>query len=143
MFSTKECAWAQTSLKILGRTVQGLKGFDFNKEIEKELIYAAGDEAIDITAGNKKVDGSLKVLKFEHDLLTDSAQLAGFEDITEVPHIATVITCTFKLNPTAPIRTITVFGVAFTKWGVAMEQNAKFTDVTLPFIATKVVLSKG
>lgn len=143
MFSTKECAWAQTSLKILGRTVEGLKGFEFNKEIEKELVYAAGDEAIDITAGNKKVEGSLTVLKFEHDLLTDAAQLAGYDDITEVPHVATVITCAFKLNATAPIRTITVFGVAFTKWGIGMQQNAKFTDVSLPFLATKIVLSKG
>lgn len=143
MFSTKECAWAQTSLKLFGRTIEGLKGFEFDKEIEKELIYAAGDEAIDITAGNKRVTGNLTVLKYEFDKLTDAAQAAGYDDITEVPHTAIVITCAFKTNPQTPIRTIVVTGVAFTKWTASQQQNAKFTDVPLPFIALKAKLLKG
>lgn len=143
-FSTKECAWAQTSLKILGATIQGIRGFEFKKNIEKELIFAAGDEAIDITQGNKSVSGNLTLLKYEFDKLNDAAQTAGYDDITEVPHVAILITCAFKLNATSPIRIIeTPLGAAFIDLTVAMQQNAKMTEVPLPFISQKLIMRKG
>lgn len=143
-FSSKECAWAQTSLKLLGATITGTRGFSFEKEIEKELLYAAGDEAIDITSGNKKPAGSIKILKFEFDKLTDAAQAAGYEDLTEVPHTLIFISCAFKLNANSPIRIIeTPLGAAFSKWTIGQEQNAKFTEIELPFIAQRISLRKG
>jgi hypothetical protein len=142
-FSTKECAWAQTSLKLLGATISGLRGFEFKKAIEKELIFAAGNEAIDITEGNKSVSGSLTLLKFEFDKLNDAAQAAGYDDITEVPFTAILITCAFKLNATSPVRIIeTPLGAAFTDCTIAMQQNAKMTEVPLPFISQKMTLRK-
>ncbi|MGQ0739139.1 MAG: hypothetical protein ACT4OJ_08790 [Bacteroidota bacterium] len=143
-FSTKECAWAQTSMKLLGATLTGIRGFEFQKNIEKELIFAAGDEAIDITQGNKSVSGTLTILKHELDKLNDAAQAAGFEDISDVPHTAILITCAFKLNATTPVRIIeTTLGAAFTGFTVGQKQNAKMTEVPLPFIAPKLVLRKG
>lgn len=136
-FSIKECAWNQTSMRMLGRTIEGLKGFEFGKEKEKELIYAAGDEPVDITSGNKKVDGNITALKYEWDQLNDAAQTAGFEDILDVPHTLVLITCAFKVNDASPIRILEVTGVAFSKWTLAMQQNAKFMDVPMPFIAIK------
>jgi hypothetical protein len=142
-FSAKECAWSQTSIQMLGRKIEGLKGFEFNKEIEKELLYAAGQKPIDITEGNEKVDGSITVLKHEMDMLTDAAQTAGYDDLIKVPYTLILITCAFKLNPTSPIRIIEVSGVSFTKWSVGQQHNAKFTDVPLPFIAMGAQLRKG
>ena len=143
-FSTKECAWAQTSVKLLGATLSGIRGFEFQKTIEKELVFAAGDEAIDITQGNKSISGTLTLLKHELDKLNDAAQAAGYEDISEVPHTAILITCSFKLNATTPIRIIeTTLGAAFTGITVGMQQNAKMTEVPLPFIAPKMVMRKG
>jgi hypothetical protein len=140
LFTTKECAWSNTKLTVLSRTIIGARGFEFNKEIEKEHLYAAGSDPIDIQSGNKKPDGNIKILKFELDLLNDAAQAdaAGYEDITEVPHPLILITCQYKKNLTDPIRTIVATGVAFTKMAVAMEQNAKMTEVTLPFICMRI-----
>jgi hypothetical protein len=142
-FSTKECAWSQTSIKLLGVTIEGIRGWSFKKAIDKELLFAAGDEAVDITSGNKSISGTLTLLKYEFDKLNDAAQLAGYDDILEVPHTAILITCAFKLNATTPIRTIsTPLGLAFTDSEVAMQQNAKMTEVPLPFIAQKLVMTK-
>ncbi len=142
-FTTEECAWSQTSMKILGRTIQGLRGFSFKKGVEKEHLYAAGADPIDIQTGNRKPEGSVKVLKFEKDLMDDAAQLAGYSDITEVPHSLISITCKFKKTATSPLRTIESSGVAFSEWDVSMEQNAKFTEMSLPFIAMKNTVKKG
>jgi hypothetical protein len=143
MFKTSECAWAQCSIKLLGRTIVGLRGFEFKKGVEKEHLYGAGDEPIDIQTGNKKPEGSLKLLKYEVDLLNDAAQAAGYDDITEVPHTLILITANFKKSPTDALRTVEAIGVAFSEAGYAQEQNAKMTEVMLPFICMKVRVSKA
>jgi hypothetical protein len=137
-FSTKECAWAHVSVTVLSRTIVGLRGFEFKKTVEKEHLYAAGDSPIDIQTGNKKFEGSLKLLKFEVDMLNDAAVLAGYDDILEVPHRLITITCDYKKNANDPKRTITVEGVAFTELSRAMEQNAKMSEISLPLIAMNI-----
>ncbi|WP_234111679.1 hypothetical protein [Chryseobacterium sp. R2A-55] len=136
--TSSECAWAQFEVKILGRVIKGLRGFGVKKTVEKEHLYGAGDEPIDIMGGNKKYDGSIKILGFEVDAMNKAAQLAQFADITEVPHEAIVITIGYKKRLTDPIKTYTATGVAFTESGVEMEQNAKHREITLPFLAMNV-----
>lgn len=138
--TSDECAWARFEIQILGRTIKGLRGFGFKKEVEKEHLYGAGDEAIDIMSGNKKGSGSIKVLGFECDMMNKAARLAGFEDITDVPHEAIVITCSFKKRLIDPVKVYIASGVAFSESGVDMEQNAKFREITLPYLAMNVKL---
>jgi len=138
-FSTEECAWAQTSLKILTRTVVGRLAFKFKKAVEKEHLYGGGADPIDIQSGNRKPEGSVDVLKYELDLFNDAAQAAGYDDITEVPHTLISITCSFKKTATSPMRTIEAVGVAIMEYEVGMEQNAKSTKVSLPFLAMKMI----
>ena len=143
MYDTSECSWSHTSIKLLGRTLTGLRGFSFKKGIEKEHLYAAGSNPIDIQSGNIKPEGSLKMLKHEYDMLQDAAQKAGYNDILEVPHSLISITCAFKKKPTDTIRVMEAQGVGFTEWDVAQEQNAKMAEVSLPFLAIKVNARKG
>jgi hypothetical protein len=140
-FSTKECAWAHVSVTLLGRTIVGLRGFEFKKTVEKEHLYAAGDRPIDIQSGQQKFEGNLKLLKFEVDMLNDAADNAQYNDILEVPHDLITITCDYKKRDSDPTRTITVSGVAFNELTLNMEQNAKMTEVTLPFLAMDIKYS--
>jgi hypothetical protein len=138
--TSDECAWASFEVQILGRTIKGLRGFGFKKEVEKEHLYGAGDEAIDIQSGNKKSSGSIKVLGFEADAMNKAARTAGYSDITEVPHEAIVITCSYKKRAIDTIKTYIANGVAFTESGVDLEQNAKHREITLPYLAMNVQL---
>lgn len=138
-FSTKDCAWSNVSMMLLGRKVTGLRGFELKKTVEKEHVYAAGDEPVDIQSGNKKYEGSIKLLKYEVDMLNDAALAAGFADITEVPHTLISLTVEFKKILADKTRTISVSGVAFTELGVSLEQNAKLTEVTLPLLAMGMI----
>ena len=141
-FSTKECAWAHVSVTLLGRTIVGLRGFEFKKTVEKEHLYGAGDKPIDIQSGNQKFEGNLKLLKYEVDMLNDAAKDQDYSDILDVPHDLIVITCDYKKRDNDKTRTITVSGVAFNEMTVTMEQNAKMTEVTLPFLAMNIEDSK-
>lgn len=136
--TSSECAWSQFEIKFLTRTVKGLRGFSFKKTVEKEHLYGSGDEPIDITTGNKKYEGNIKILGFEMDAINKTALLAGFGDITEVPHEAVVISCSYKRRITDPVSTYIATGVAFTEAGVDLEQNAKHREITLPYIAMNI-----
>ena len=140
-FSTKECAWSQTKLKILGRTLIGLQGWEFDKAKDKDYLYGSGDEPIDIQSGNKSYKGSFDVLKFELDIFNKAARDAGYEDITEVPHEAIVATCIFKISPTDSPQVVTATGIAFTDIKAAMKQGDKSMTVNLPFLAMKTVFA--
>lgn len=139
-FSTNECAWAQITFKLLGRTIVGIRGFEVDKEIEKEHLFAAGDEPIDIQSGNKKLTGNFKFLKYEVDLLNEAAQAAGFLDITEVPHTLISSSIVFRKTLTAPIKTLNVYSIAFTKMTFGMEQNGKLMEITMPYLAMRIEL---
>lgn len=142
-FSMKECAWAQTELKILGATITGIRGFEFKPSMEKEVIYAAGQKPIDITMGNESFTGSISLLKFEFDKLNQAAIQAGYKSLLHVPHPLILITCVYKLSANSPSEVIeTPFGVGFTDITIAMQQNAKMTEVPLPFIAMDIVMRK-
>ena len=45
--TSDECAWSRFEVKILGRTIKGLRGFGFKKEVEKEHLYGAGFELVE------------------------------------------------------------------------------------------------
>jgi hypothetical protein len=138
--TSDECAWSRFEMKILNRTIKGLRGFGFKKEVEKEHLYGAGNDAIDIQVGNKKNSGNIKVLGFEADAINKAARDAGYDDITDVPHEAIIITCSFKKRAVDPIKTYVATGVAFTESGVDLEQNAKMREITLPYVAMDVIL---
>ncbi|BAV09394.1 hypothetical protein SAMN05421788_101830 [Filimonas lacunae] len=138
-FSTSECAWSQTSITILKRTLVGITGFEFKAAIEKEYLRGAGSKPIDIQMGDESYTGNIKLLKYEVDMLNDAAQFAGYESILHVPHTLILITCVYKKTESDTAKTITVPQVAFTEMPFAMEKNAKMTEVTLPFISMNMI----
>lgn len=137
-FNTKDCAWSNITITLLGTKITGLRGFSFKKTVEKEHVYAAGDEPVDIQTGNKAYAGSLKMLKYELDKLNAAAQKAGFVDITEVPHTAITIMTEFKKTIASSNEVLSTVGAAFTEIDVKGEQNSKFMEVDLPFIAMRI-----
>lgn len=132
---SSECAWQHASVTILGRTITGLRGWELKKEAEKEHLFGAGNEPLDIQEGNRKYTGNIKVLGFEADALNKTAMNAGYSDITEVPHEAIVITIKMQKTKLDPKVQIVASGVSFSEDGDAMEQGAKMREVTLPFLA--------
>ena len=119
---------------MLGRVIKGIVGWEFKKSTEKEAIYGAGQEPLDILEGNISCSGSLTLLGFEKDRMDTAAQAAGFDDITQVPHEAIVITTVFRKASKDPITQIVATGVAFTESTDGMQQNAKKRECAMPFI---------
>ena len=133
--TTSECAWSKFEVKILNRTIKGLRGFESKKTKDAEHLYGSGDEPIDITTSNIKYEGNIKLLGFEADAMNKAAQDAGYDDITEIPHELIVITISFKRRITDKLKTYISAGIQFTEDGVTMDQGAKHREITLPYLA--------
>jgi len=135
---SSECSWTNAQVMLLGRTIKGIKGWEYKETIAKEFIYGAGNEPLDIAEGEVKNEGNLKLLGFEADALNKAAQASGYKNITRVPTDSIVITIRLQKSKTDPVTTVTISGVAFTETGGAMEQGAKTREVTLPFLALNI-----
>lgn len=135
---SSECAWQDAEVKLLGRVVKGLRGWEYKKVKENEFLRGAGNKPIDIQEGNESCTGSIKVLGFELDALNKTAQKFGFDDITDVPHEAIVVTIKMQKTKLDPKTFVTISGIKFSEQGGAMEQGAKMREVTLPFMAMDI-----
>lgn len=135
---SSEYAWANLEVKMLGRTIKGITGIEFKKVTDKEAIYGAGQEAIDIQDGNISCSGKVTVYGFEKDRMDTAARIAGYDDITQVPHEGIVITALYRKVAKDPITKIVATGVAFTETTDAMAQNDKKRDCELPFICMDI-----
>lgn len=142
IISTSECAWKDVSIQILGTKLTGLRGFTLKTSSEKEHVFASGDDPVDIVKGNNKYEGSLKLLKYEYDKILDAVQAAGYARLTDVPHPLVTIDVQYKKALTSVTRLIAVLGVAFTDVEVAMEQGAKMTEISLPFLCMRIIETK-
>lgn len=136
--NSQELEWKHSQLAVLGVTIRGLRGFKYKKSTDSEHLFAAGDEAVGIQSGNKKVDGSIKLLKSEIDKLNKAARDAGYDDFGDVPYQLIVITVNYKVAFGRPQETDIISGVKFTEWEKAMEQGAKMMEVDVPFLALGV-----
>nr|DAS61661.1 MAG TPA: putative XkdM-like protein [Caudoviricetes sp.] len=136
---SSECAWKHGELILLGRRINGLRGFELKKTVEKEHLYGTGQNPLDIQEGNIKCEGSIKVLGFELDAMNRAAMMAGYSDITEVPHEAIVMTVKLQKTAAEQKTVFNVRGIAFTEAVNSMEQNAKMREVTLPFLAMDII----
>ncbi|OQY03189.1 MAG: hypothetical protein B6I20_05575 [Bacteroidetes bacterium 4572_117] len=129
--NTKEYAWADVDIVLFGRSVTGARGVKFKSSQEKEVIHASGNEPVGIGHGNKTYEGELTLLQSEVEALTIAAGTGN--DIIDLPAFNIVVAFAPKLGDTKSIYTIKF--AEFTEVERAMNQNDKFAEITLPFIA--------
>lgn len=138
MFDSNEFEFADVKVSILGIELTGLRGLKYKKLQEKEPVYGAGNEPKRIQRGNKRYEGTLRLLKSDFDTMTRAAVAAGYEDLVDVPGSATNLTCVYKKDKVAGLMTTTCLSVDFTEFEDGLNQNDKFAEISLPFLCLKI-----
>lgn len=131
VINTKEYAWADVELFMMGRPVTGARGVKFKSSQEKEVIHASGNEPVGVGHGNKTYEGELTLLQSEVEALTIAAGTGN--DIVDIPAFNIVVAFAPKLGDVKSVYTIKF--AEFTEVERAMKQNDKFAEINLPFIA--------
>lgn len=130
-FDSREYEWADLNLVLGGRDITRFRGIKYTSKIEREPLYAKGRDPIAIQSGNVAVEGEITLLQSEVKAL----EVAGNGDIMGLSLDATV---TYG-NPPDPQVTNRVLGLRFTELPKEMKQGDKFMEITLPFVALRVV----
>lgn len=130
-FDTKECEWSDVKVQIAGANVTKLRGISYKATKDKELLYSTGDSPVSVQSGNRAYEGQIKLLKGALDDLNRAAIAAGGEDVLD---LAFDIVITYRQKGSRAMQIDTLIGVQVKEFEKAMEQGAKFMDVTLPIV---------
>lgn len=132
MFNSREYEWSDVTVVLAGRDVTGIRGISYSPAQEKEALYAKGNKPHSIQRGNKSYSGSVRLLQSELLALQGAAG--------DVLDITTDIVVAYG-NPSKGdvIHTDLVRGVSFTEVPQAINQNDKFMEIEIPFVALDIV----
>lgn len=130
MFNSRDYEWADASLILAGADVIGLRGLKYKSKIDREPLYAKGREPHSIQSGNVSYEGEVTV--------TLSEYLKMPPDLLKLKALTAVVSFG---NPSEgmPMATKTITGIYFTESGPEAKQGDKVMEVTLPFIAMKII----
>lgn len=133
-FNSKEYAWIDVKLVILGREVTGIRGVEYKVKRQKEVLSAAGSKGRGIQMGKKEYEGTITLLQSEMIALDRAAQTKGFEDITDMELDAIVS----YLPENGVITTDKIISLSFTEAPRAIKEGDLFQEIALPFIACDI-----
>lgn len=131
-FDTREYEWADITLIVGGEEIAGIRSVRYKEEIEREAIYAKGNQPVAIQSGNRSYDGEIIVLQSAYEQLVK----AGRGSVLSISADATV----HYGNPNKgdSILSKRITGMRFTEAENQMTQGDMFMEVTLPFIALNI-----
>lgn len=128
MVNTREYEWADISLVVAGRDIKGFRGVKYSEKQEKEALYAKGNKAHCIQAGNIAYEGELTLTQSEYETL----RLAMGGSILS-GSLSMVVAYG---NPSKGDVMVTdaLSGCEFTEDATEWKQGDKFQEKSLPFV---------
>lgn len=131
-FDTREYEWADVTLIVGGEEITGIRGVRYKEGIEREAIYAKGNQPVAIQSGNRSYDGEIVMLQSAYEQLVK----AGRGSVLSISADATV----HYGNPNQgdEILTKRINGMRFTEAENQINQGDMFMEVTLPWIALNI-----
>lgn len=133
-FNSKEFTYADINVTILGRNITGLRGIKYKVTTNKERLYGRGKKALAIQSGNEEVEGEIMLLQSELTALTLAAKAAN--PLNKITDISFDIVVSYGQGTTA--RTDIIIGAELTEYEMGMEQDDKFMEISIPFMALDI-----
>lgn len=133
MFDSRQYEWADLTLILGGRDLTGIRGVKYTEDIEREAVFAKGRNAHSIQSGNITVTGEIRVLQSEYEALV----AAGGGSVLSLS-----LDGLFSYGNPATGNALTtdrVETIRFTSGAKEINQNDKFQEITLPFVALRLV----
>lgn len=129
-FDTKEFAWANVEIAMLGKVVTKARGVKYSAKKEKEYLHARGENPFSIQSGNKTYEGELTLLQSELEAM--AKDIEPEEDITDIPGFSVTISYVPKKGES--VITHTLEGVEFSEDPREIKQGDKYQELTLPIM---------
>ncbi len=133
-FNSKEYAWIDVTLVMLGKPVTGLRGIEYKMKRQKEALFATGKKARGIQLGKKEYEGTITVLQSELIAMQTAAKAKGYDDVTDLEFDAIVS----YVPESGVVQTDKIVNLSITEASYGMKEGDLFQEIALPFIACDV-----
>lgn len=134
--AVKQYGWKDISVRVLGRTIEGITDVKVKRKVTKERQYGRGAQAQAILTGNEEISGSLTLKQSELEAINTAIKAANpLNDITKV---AFDVIINYE-NEQGVSTTDSVIGVEVEEYEKGMAQGDVEMAIELPFIATRLV----
>jgi hypothetical protein len=130
-FSTKQYAWSNVSVNLLGRTLVGIRGVSYKVTADKEPVFGRGRKALAIQTGNETIEGEIMLLQSELQALNTAVK--AINPAYKVTDVAFDLVISYSDGTTAT--TDILKGVELTEYEKGLEQEDKFMEISIPFLA--------
>lgn len=133
-FNSKEYAWIDVNVVLLGKPVVGLRGIEYKSKRQKEALYATGKKARGIQMGRKEYEGTVTVLQSELIAMQAAAKSKGYDDVTDLEFDIIVS----YVSESGVVQTDKVVNASITEAPNNMKEGDLYSEHALPFIACDV-----
>lgn len=133
-FNSKQYAFADVSVIVLGRTLEGFRGVKYTVKVDKEYARGRGRNPMSIQSGDLSVEGELMMLQSEVEALR--AAVKTVNPTYKLTDISFDIVVTYGDGATST--TDTILGCEFTEYEKGMSQGDLMMEVSLKYIALDV-----
>lgn len=133
MFDSRQYEFADMTVLVGGKDIATLRGIRYTEKIEREPLYGKGRYPLAIQTGNISTDGEISLLQSELDTLVK----AGGGNLFSL-NVSVEINYGNPANGDV-MTTDRLEGVRFTETSKELKQGDKFMEVTLPFVALRVL----
>ena len=135
-FDTKDFEWKDITVTIGGAKVNKLRNIKFKTAQEKDYLHGAGDDPLSIQSGNRTYPGTIEITAIALRDLNAAAIAAGGRDALDLKFDVVV---SYRAAVNRPLLLRTLIGVELEEFEEGMAQGEKFSTISLPFKALKVI----
>lgn len=133
-FNTKEYAWIDVNVVLLGKPVTGLRGIEYKSKRQTEALFATGKKARGIQKGKKEYEGTITVLQSELIAMQAAAKQSGYDDITDLEFDIIVS----YMSESGVVQTDKVINASITEAPNSIKEGDLYSEHALPFIACDI-----
>lgn len=133
-FNTKEYAWVDVNVVMLGKPVTGLRGIEYKSKRQKEVLYAVGKKGRGVQMGKKEYEGTITVLQSELIAMQAAAKAKGYDDVTDLEFDIVVS----YISESGVVQTDKVVNASITEAPNSIKVDDLYSEHALPFIACDV-----
>jgi hypothetical protein len=133
LINGREYEWADLTLILGGRDVVGFRGITYTPKIEREALHAKGREPRGIQSGNKTYEGEIVMLQSEFEMLVAAAPNKDIFNLS-----LDGLLCYGNPSTGDALLYDRIEGLRFTEGSKQWTQGDRFSEITLPFIATGI-----
>lgn len=131
--AVKQYGWKEVSVRVLGRTIEGITDVKVKRKVTKEYQFGRGSKPQAVVSGNEEVSGSITIKQSELDAI--NAAIKAANPLNDITKVSFDIVVTYENQTSGLATTDVVVGAEVEEYEKGLAQGDTEMAIELPFKA--------